>query len=157
MKKILTFLTVLGFTGMLMVAVSPVTQAQFSDTHHLLNAIKDNQLAAARGRLFNGANPNASRDGDPALIMAQRERYYDMMRLLLDNGAYPNSKTIPGEETAISVAALTGDETAMAILIEAGADVNIPDRQGRTPLMKAASSRKWATSVQPVHNEAGEN
>jgi ankyrin repeat protein len=142
MKKIFTFLAALGLTGFMMTILVPGAGAQFSDTHHLLNAVADNEIADARGRLFNGANPNARRGADTALIMAVREKYYEMMRLLLEHGAYPNGKSLPDQATAVMIASSNGDETALALLLEFGADVNLTDKQGRTPLMKAASTRK---------------
>ncbi len=142
MKKIFTFFTALGLAGFMMTILAPGAGAQFSDTHHMLNAIEDNDIANARGYLFNGANPNARRGGDPALIMAVREKYYEMMRLLLEYGAYPDRKSLPGEVTAVMIAATTGDETALALLLEFGADINLADKQGRTSLMKAAAARK---------------
>lgn len=142
MKKIFTFLAALGLAGIIMTALVPGAGAQFSDTHHLLNAIADNEIADARGRLFDGANPNARRGGDTALIMAVREKYYEMMRLLLEHGAYPDSKSLPDQTTAVMIASSNGDEMALALLLEFKADVNLADKQGRTPLMKAAAARK---------------
>jgi len=142
MNKLSAFLTTLFLTGIIFSAGMPDARAQFSDTHHLLEAIGDNDIAEARGRLFAGANPNARRGEDTALIMATREKYYDMMRLLLDNGAYPNGKTLSGEETSLMILATSGDEVGLALLLEFGADVNLPDKQGRTALMRAAAARK---------------
>ena len=142
MKKIFTFFAALGLAGFMMTFLVPGAGAQFSDTHHLLNAIEDNDIADARGRLFSGANPNARRGSDTALIMAVREKYYEMMRLLLEHGAYVDSKSLPNEVTAVMIAAATGDEIALALLLEFGAGINLADKQGRTPLMRAAAARK---------------
>jgi len=142
MINLKTLLAMLLLAGTVSIVGIPSARAQFSDTHHLLEAIGDNDLAEARGRIFAGANPNARRGEDTALIMATREKYYDMMRLLLENGAYPNGKTTTDEETALIILAASGDEVGLALLLEFGANVNLTDKQGRTALMKAAAARK---------------
>ena len=142
MQKIVFIFMALVLAPLVMTVHSPPATAQFSDTHHFLNAVKDNDIAGARERIFNGANVNTRRDGVPALIMAAKARYYDMMRLLLESGALPNIKTEGKGETALMVVSVSGDEAAVNILLEFNANVNATDRQGRTALMKAAAARK---------------
>lgn len=117
-------------------------KAQFSDTYDFLQAVEENNMATARNKIFEGANVNGRRNGYPIFMVALKKGYYDMARLLLENGAYVNMEAIPQQETALMQAAQMGDETAIALLLEFKADINAPDRVGQTALMKAAAARK---------------
>lgn len=130
---LLTFLVLFG---------SGHALAQFSDTHEMLKGVEDKDMAQVRKYMFKGANINGLKEGRPGILIALENRDYPMMRLLLENGALPNIKNIPDEETTLMVAAAKGDEEAIRLLAEFGADINMSDRQGRTALMKAASNRK---------------
>ena len=120
--------------------------AQFSETFDFLQAVEKNNLGEARSKILEGANVNARRDGQPIFMVALKLRYYDMARLLLENGAYVNMDAIPNLDTALMVMASNGDETGMKLLLEYNADLNAPNKSGQTALMKAASSRKTATA-----------
>ena len=142
MKKVILGVWIL-FAAPLMVLVGTApAYSQFSDTHHLLNAIENNDMSVAKERLSNGANPNATRDGNPGIVIAAMGRSYDMMKLLLESKARVNARTEETDITALMVVAARGDETAFKLLVEYGADVDLADRQGRTALMKAAGARK---------------
>jgi len=109
-------------------------KAQFSDTYDFLQAVEENDMATARNKLFAGANVNGRRNGMPIFIVALKKRYYPMVRLLLENGAYVNMETIPSQETALMAVASSGDETAIRLLLEFKADLNASDRVGQTAL-----------------------
>ncbi len=128
--------------GLIFLGFQGAANAQYSDTYDFLQAVEENDMATARNKIFEGANVNGRRDGKPIFMIAIQKRYYDMARLLLDNGAYVNMTSIPDQETTLMVAAATGDETAIALLLEFGADINAPNRSGQTALMKAAASRQ---------------
>lgn len=150
-KKVLLltlFLPVLVF-----VALGPA-KAQYSDTFDFLQAVEENDMATARSKLFAGANVNGRREGVPIFIVALKKGYYDMARLLLENGAYVNMPSIPQQETALMVAASAGDETAVKLLLEFKADMGAVDRVGQTALMKAAQSRKTGTAKLLIENGA---
>jgi len=91
-----------------------------------------------------------------------RERLLQLIRTLLDHGANPNARTteVPptrrflmglGDlswvdftgQTPFLRAALSGDLTVMKLLLEKGADPNIPTFAGSTALM-AAAGINWA-------------
>ena len=86
-----------------------------------------------------------------------RDAMLDLIRMLLERGAEPNARTreYPPErrfitrlgslswvdftgQTPFLRAALAGDVTVMRLLLEHGADPNIPTFEGTTPLMAAA-------------------
>lgn len=116
--------------------------AQFTVTHDMLKAVEDRDMAGVRKYLFSGANINGFKEGRPGILIALENRDYSMMRFLLENGARPNIKDNNIQETTLMAAAAKGDEVAVRLLVEFGADINQPDRQGRTALMKAAGNRK---------------
>ena len=89
----------------------------------------------------------------PYLMIALSNRYYDMARLLLDNGAYVNMNAIPNLETSLMLMAANGDETGVKLLLEFNADLNATNKSGQTALMRAAQSRK--TVVAKLLVEAG--
>jgi len=73
------------------------------------------------------------------------------VRLLLDAGADPNARTIPGRETGAFMrdvrtrgetplhrAAAFGDEAMIGLLLEKGADKTLHDANGDTPLSWAS-------------------
>ncbi len=65
------------------------------------------------------------------------------IRIALSNGANPNARGGEYGRTAL-IAALDNNLEVLSILLEAGADVNAKDNEGKTPL-----DRAWY-----VHNEA---
>lgn len=68
-------------------------------------------------------------DGDSALILAARERYPEIVGLLLDKGTDPDfqNKT---KRTALMEAALYGQVDNVAILLERGAEKDLKDHRG---------------------------
>ncbi len=142
MKKLIIGIWILFVAPVVIILAAPPAFSQLSDSYHLLNAIKNNDMVVAKERLSGGANANAKRGGNPGLVIAANGRFYEMMRLLLDSGARPNVKTDDREETALMIVAARGDEFAFNLLLEYGADVNLADGAGRTALMKAAGARK---------------
>ena len=86
-----------------------------------------------------------------ALCKAGRPHYGRVVRLLLDAGADPNSRTIPGHETGAFMrdvrtrgetplhrAAAYADPATIALLLERNADRTLTDANGDTPLSWAS-------------------
>lgn len=72
---------------------------------------------------------------DEPLRLAIRHRHYDIAKMLLEHGANPNTRYFFGSEiNLLSVS----DTEFLRLLLTFGADPNIRDRSGLTPLMKAA-------------------
>lgn len=90
--------------------------------------------------LNQGAPPDAARDssGETALMRAVGKSDVERVGILLQAGADPNAVDAGGR---ISLHLARDYDVAMT-LISAGAEINRPDQNGRTPLMTAVSSGK---------------
>lgn len=86
-----------------------------------------------------------------AVSKAGRPHYAHVVKLLLDHGADPNARTIAGQETGAFMrdvrtrgetplhrAAAFGDETIIQLLLDKGADRQLRDANGDTPLSWAS-------------------
>lgn len=106
-------------------------------------------LAAAQGdaetvrlALSHGANLRATNaDGDTALIPAARRGYVEVVNELVKAGVPPDATNNLGLTALIEAVAL-GDgsekyEKTVQILLDGGADPNLPDRGGITPMRHA--------------------
>ena len=74
---------------------------------------------------------------DERLITAAATRDEAAFNAALADGASPNGRD-PNGLTALSYAAISGNERRVSRLLAAGADINVADRWGFTPLMRAA-------------------
>ncbi|RVD27147.1 ankyrin repeat domain-containing protein [Mesorhizobium sp. M4B.F.Ca.ET.017.02.2.1] len=97
-------------------------------------AVKGGHFAAAKLLLDRGADVNAAPTPllGPALMPALAKRRIDLIKLLLDGGANPNSKR--SRESAIHIAVNLGCLDCVKALVEAGADVNAKTKDGKTPI-----------------------
>ncbi|TIL79815.1 MAG: c-type cytochrome [Mesorhizobium sp.] len=97
-------------------------------------AVKSGHFAAAKLLMDRGADVNAAPTPllGPALMPALAKRRIDLIKLLLDGGANPNSKR--SRENAIHIAVNLGCLDCVRALVEAGADVNAKTKDGKTPL-----------------------
>ena len=110
-----------------------------------------------------GADVNVAEKwrGQTALMWAAAERQPEMLQLLIDKGAKVNTKSLPnnwerqvtaeprmkilppGSLTALHYAAREGCTDCVAKLIKAGADLNVVDGDGVTPLVMAGLNARW--------------
>lgn len=104
-------------------------------------------VAAANGRtdiiellLDRGANINALSDrlNESPIWQAVRGRHAKAVKMLLNHGANPNNTWDDGS-SLLHMAAGMGEEEIVNILIDAGIDINICDKDGMTPLYSAIS------------------
>lgn len=104
-----------------------------------LSVVVSGDTEAARLFLDAGYSPSL-RDtrGVPALSLAVRSQYPDMVHLLLDNGAQVNDVSADRGYSPLMDAAQKGDEFMCRLLLEHGADVNLASKDGQTALILCA-------------------
>ena len=101
------------------------------------DAIRNNDLAALRSLIKGGdVNTKDKRDTTP-LMYASAIGASEAMRLLIEAGADVNAKNA-FDATALMWCA--GDIRKVKMLVSKGANVNARSKQGRTPLLIAATS-----------------
>lgn len=114
---------------------------------HLCVALSKGQREIVHLLLDRGASL-APRGGKPPLLEATQGRDLDMIRLLLDRGADPDSAD-PGGQTAAMAAARNGDwqSRSLKLLLEYGADPRRTDAEGQGLLHYAASQNSTGDTV----------
>lgn len=97
-------------------------------------AVRGGHFEVAKLLVERGADVNAVPTPllGPALMPALAKRRIDLIILLVDAGANPNSSR--NSETALHIAARSGCFDCVKVLVEAGADVNAKTKDGKTPL-----------------------
>ncbi len=101
-----------------------------------LLAAEGGQTRIVENFLASGADPNSTdKYGTTALMVAAHKP--EIVKLLLDAGALVDVKTEPLGMTALYIAAQNGWVEAVRLLVNAGANVNAKDMDGRTPLNRA--------------------
>lgn len=78
------------------------------------------------------------RNGQTALHIACRELHYDLARVLLEHSCNPNIKDASLGKTPLHMVAGLGNYEMAELLVTRGADVNIVDNDGNTPIYIAA-------------------
>jgi uncharacterized protein len=90
------------------------------------------------------------------LMFAAREGCAACVPLLAAAGAQVNAKDIDDELTPLIMALINGHYDAAGALIEAGADVNLSDKLGRTPVYSAVDDHSMPVSARPSPKEVDE-
>ena len=128
-----------------------------------MTAARTGKVDAARALIVRGANVNAAETwmGETAVMWAAAEGHAAMVKLLAEagaaldaranaqefakitfNGSTMVSTPLPrGGMTALLLAAREGSVAGTRALAEAGANLNVPDRDGTTPLVMAILNR----------------
>lgn len=97
----------------------------------------------ARLLLQKGANPDiANGTGWKPLATAARDRSLSLAELLLEHGANLDAINVQVGQSALHVCATTGFHNLAQILLRRGAQVDLADFSGETPLYKAVVERK---------------
>jgi uncharacterized protein len=105
----------------------------------LIMACQLNDLESASGLLKSGANVNQFwRGGTTPLMTAAEWGHVDLARYLLVHGALPNEISQSSGDSALFHALNHRNFAILTLLIENGADVNLPTNSGTTPLQSAA-------------------
>ena len=130
------------------VALASPAAAQFSDAYKFIKAVKDKDGAAAQKildqkgtTLVNVRDPES---GDMGLHIATRRRDLGWIGFLLRNDASPDVRDREGS-TPLILAATTGFDEAVRILVLVKAQVDLANRLGETALMKAVQARDAAS------------
>jgi ankyrin repeat protein len=106
----------------------------------LIAALMSGDATLVRSLVDDGADPNAiGEDGSSALAIAA---YIDpqFVQLLLERGAEMDAISGPIKGTALGLALYWGKPESAEILIKAGANSNIADFSGETPLFSVVES-----------------
>mgnify|MGYP001420574683 FL=1 len=153
-----TWLNHIDIARQLIRAGADVNQADAIHDSPYLLAGAQGRLEILRMTLENGADlRSVNRYGGTALIPAAEHGYVEVVRLLLKSGVDPNHVNYLGW-TALHEAIVVSDggpahQEVLRLLIQAGADVNLPDRQGVRPLSLAR--QRSQTEMAKILEQAG--
>jgi len=99
-------------------------------------------LKLVRLLLEHGAEVNSRRDGEvPALFKAAEGGHANVATELLARGADPNWRSSRNGQTALFVSCIRGHDAVARALLDAGANVDVLDKEGRTALLFLASEK----------------
>ncbi|OIQ81957.1 ankyrin repeat protein [mine drainage metagenome] len=119
-------------------SIGALTNVHASPADDFFGALGRNDAATVRQLLAAGFDANArNADGQPALLLAVRDRADAVARALLDAPKLDVDETNRAGETALMIACLLGDDALVRAMVEQGAAV---DRPGWTPLSYAATN-----------------
>lgn len=107
----------------------------------LLGAASESDLQRVQSLLAAGVDPNATdEEGWTALMWASQLNETAIGAALIDAGADLDMAEMSYEETALTVALYNSSLEMVALLLEEGANPDLQDSEGWTPLMTAASN-----------------
>ena len=120
------------------IALSTLGAARASASRDFFSAIERNDAASVRAQLAAGSDVNATDpDGQPALLLAVRDKSDAVARVLLGAPKLDIDQTNRSGETALMIACLLGDDALVRTMVEQGATI---ERSGWTPLSYAATN-----------------
>jgi ankyrin len=143
----------------------------------LMVVARTSQVGAARLLLKRGANVNASERwrGQTALMWAAAQKQPAMVRELIAAGADVNARSTvnnwdrqvtaepraiyrpAGGLTPLLYAAREGCVECATLLVDAGADINLPDPEGITPLLMAVINMNFDAAAALIRRGANPN
>lgn len=158
---------------LLLAGGADVEASNYEGQTALMAVARTGNVDAARLLLEAGADPNAYETwgGQTAIMWAAARRHPDMIRLLADQGADPNARSFDrvwerrttaeprpknydaGGMSAALFAAREGCVACIPVLKSVGADLDIGNRNGVTPLLIALLNLRWDTALALI--EAG--
>jgi len=127
--------------GLVAAAVSSAGVAARAAEAPVADAAMELNFARVRALLAEGAEVNAPQgDGTTALHWAAFHDDLELAQVLLRARAFVEARTRVGGIRPVSMAATNGSAEMIALLVDAGSDVNVSTDTGATPLMAAATS-----------------
>lgn len=144
--------------GLLLDAGAEVDELNADGQTPLMVVARSANVDAAQLLIARGANVNAVEEwrGQTALMWASAQNQPEMTRLLLEHGADPNARSVennherqitaepryiwrpPGGQTALIYAARQGCLGCAVALVEGGAEVDLANPEGTSPLLVAS-------------------
>ena len=116
-----------------------VNIADGSGNTPLMFAVKENHTECVNTLIKAGANVNIqNKEGETAVNLTAMRGSVECLKDLLAVGADVNIANDKGDTPLITLAHFSSNENFAAALIDAGANVNHSNKDGRTALMKAA-------------------
>lgn len=134
---------VLGAAGaaLLMLAAVPASAQQFSDSYNFLNAIRETDGSKVNKYLENKSlrivNTKDRNTGEGALHIVTKRSDSTYLRVLLQQDDINANLQDGRGNTALLIAAERGWDEGVQILIKYGANVNLANMSGETPLIRA--------------------
>jgi len=134
---------VLGAAGaaLLMLAAAPASAQQFSDSYNFLNAIRETDGTKVNKYLENKSlrivNAKDRNTGEGALHIVVKRSDAVYLRVLLQQDDINANLQDGRGNTALLIAAERGWDEGVQILIKYGANVNLANMSGETPLIRA--------------------
>ena len=110
----------------------------------LIEGVRSGNKKTVKLLLSAGCDPNVLLEHESPLALSITQRTYSITQLLLKVGADPNISPSPFPFYPIHIAAFSSDRGSMKLLLENGADPNLPDNFGHTALMKAVQKKDIA-------------
>ena len=123
----------------------------------LIPALKKGEQSLALDLILKGADVNyRDRDGMTPLLWAARFDYVDIMKLLLDRGAYVNSKLrgLGGESVLMEAITYSKNMEMVEMLVQRGADVNYTTSESYNALLRACRVGSFEIAKYLVDNGA---
>ena len=126
-----------------------------AQSKNLLREVAANNIEGVKKALKLNANVNyVDQDGSFALKLAARDdKYYEVAKLLLDNGAIVNGVDKYDKQSALLVACENGCIRLVLLFLSKGASVNMCDDEGKTALMR--SCKLWSSNCMKILLEHG--
>lgn len=118
---------------------NPVSKEKYEKSilnDKLFKACENDKLDDVKELISKGANINAQPFGKTPLITASENGFYDIVEILIDNGADIHLKDFKGD-TPLNWAVSWGRTKIVNFLIQKGAIVNTFNNAGHTPLIQA--------------------
>lgn len=109
-------------------------------------ACRNAELQVVKELLSLNANPNFTMPQHVPLIEAVSGQNIDIIDLLIKQGAFINEKNEPYGNTALHTAIIDGKHRIVKLLLENGADFDIPNTRLQSPLHLAVQNTKSQTN-----------